>query len=726
MAGVRHRRARAVDARPTRRPDGARVAILPSSAQEAAYVAHALRTAAPRAGRPVGPDGRRRPVRRPGRRPAARARRRRRSPSRCWAATCRCARSRPSGPCSLAAALRPGPLDARRGGGDRPRSPRRTGVRTRSASAASGGRCARRSWRAGAAAPATRCSSRCWRTRPAPRRCRPRSGAGRGGSRRCSPPAGWPGSSPPRPRRPSCGPCGPPPTSRSRGAGRRSRAGRLARGPTATWTRSSPSSGRPRPSSTGCRRRRRSRSSTTSSPRTSRRTASPPAGPADPPSRCSRRPGPRAASGTSSWWPACRTARGPTCGCGTPCSGPRVWSTLLAGRAADGQVAGAEARAAVLADELRSFAVATSRARRTLLVTAVADADQQPSPFVDLVQPPDAPDAAAGDDSDPRLATAPAPLDLRGLVGSLRARLEASVARPGGAVDREAAALLARLAAGGRRGRGPGRLVRAGCRSRTDAPLWTPDEKVPVSPSKAETVSTCALRWALEAAGGTVADGASQTLGHARPRRRRGAAAGHRGGAARRARPALAGARPAARVAGDRRAPSRGADDRRVSPATSPLPARPCCGRRRSASSWTAPCCAGWSTGWRTSATASSRSSTSRPASAAPSTTGTDTNPQLGGYQLAVTEGAFEGLPPGTRTAGAQLVFVALGQKATVRAQGALQVAEDGSSWARAMVDGVAATMAASAFTACANDLCEMCPVRTSCPVRAEGRQVTE
>jgi RecB family exonuclease len=110
----------------------------------------------------------------------------------------------------------------------------------------------------------------------------------------------------------------------------------------------------------------------------------------------------------------------------------------------------------------------------------------------------------------------------------------------------------------------------------------------------------------------------------------------------------------------------------------------------------------------------------------APSATKAEENPQLASYQLAVTEGAFDGLPDGTRSAGAQLVFVALGKGATVRRQPALTVAEDGSSWARTMVDGVASTMAASAFTACVNDLCTMCPVRTSCPVQAEGRQVIE
>jgi len=42
------------------------------------------------------------------------------------------------------------------------------------------------------------------------------------------------------------------------------------------------------------------------------------------------------------------------------------------------------------------------------------------------------------------------------------------------------------------------------------------------------------------------------------------------------------------------------------------------------------------------------------------------------------------------------------------------------------MIEGVAITMASSAFTACLNDLCPMCPVRTSCPLHGEGRQVVE
>ncbi len=119
---------------------------------------------------------------------------------------------------------------------------------------------------------------------------------------------------------------------------------------------------------------------------------------------------------------------------------------VLAGRAGDRESV-AQARQAVLDDELRSFAVAASRATTRLVVTAVRDADHQASALVDLVVP------ATGDGPDPRLRTAPAALDLRALVARLRAAVEADPASP-------AAGLLAHLAARGRGRRGPGHLVR--------------------------------------------------------------------------------------------------------------------------------------------------------------------------------------------------------------------------------------------------------------------------
>jgi len=108
----------------------------------------------------------------------------------------------------------------------------------------------------------------------------------------------------------------------------------------------------------------------------------------------------------------------------------------------------------------------------------------------------------------------------------------------------------------------------------------------------------------------------------------------------------------------------------------------------------------------------------------APSKAEAAEHPQLGAYQLAVEGGALD-LPEGTRSAGAQLVYVGTPTVApTVREQGALRPEPDGSSWARALVEGAAGTMAAARFDAHPNDLCPMCPVRRSCPLQPEGRSV--
>ncbi|QTE31285.1 ATP-dependent helicase [Pengzhenrongella sicca] len=408
-------------------------------------------------------------------------------------------------------------------------------------------------------------------------------------------------------------------------------------------------------------------------------------------------------------------------------------------RAAAG--AGPQARAAVLADELRSFALATSRATSALLVTAVADADEQPSAFVDLVQRPEAAagdgiagDNAAGDDDaaaededvDPRLVTAPAPMDLRGLVGALRSQLEESVTPTDGAPDRGAARLLADLARADVPGADPREWYGLADVS-SDTPLWSADEKVPVSPSKAETVSTCALRWALESAGGTAADGTSQTLGtlvHSIAEHlpdgtegellseldRRWPELGLRDGW-----PAVAERRRADRMVRRLAEYLKGAGEVLLREAPFSLELDRALLRgvvdRVERVGADAVQIVDLKTGKR-----------------APSAADTVENPQLGAYQLAVDGGAFDGLAPGTRSAGAQLVFVSdIGKGPTVRAQGALGPdSADEPSWARTMIDGVATTMAASAFTACVNDLCSMCPVRTSCPAHVEGRQVVE
>ncbi|WP_088974014.1 ATP-dependent helicase [Micromonospora siamensis] len=99
-------------------------------------------------------------------------------------------------------------------------------------------------------------------------------------------------------------------------------------------------------------------------------------------------------------------------------------------------------------------------------------------------------------------------------------------------------------------------------------------------------------------------------------------------------------------------------------------------------------------------------------------------HPQLGAYQAAVEAGAFAEF--GDEPGGAALVQLGTGGKdAREQAQAA---AGEGpaAGWATALVRRTADTMAAATFAAVANSKCRVCPVRTSCPVSGQGRQVVE
>ncbi|MFP3713083.1 PD-(D/E)XK nuclease family protein [Puerhibacterium sp. TATVAM-FAB25] len=420
--------------------------------------------------------------------------------------------------------------------------------------------------------------------------------------------------------------------------------------------------------------------------------------------------------------------------------GSQALVELLAGRSDDARGLGPEARAQVLADELRSFAVATSRARRRLLVTAVEDAEEAPSVFCDLVAPP-------GDDEemDDRRVTVGAPLDLRGVVATARAALVGAVAADGGArsdgspsvavpsvavpsVDAPhdpaavAAVLLADLAAAGVPEADPRTWYGVAAAS-SEAPLWAPDATVPVSPSKVETVTTCAVRWSLEAAGGTKPDATHQTLGtlvHAIAEDLpRGSLAELRAELDRRwpqlalpdGWPSRQLRRRAERMVERLAAYLAAAGEPLLVEAEFDLEV----GRARLRGKIDRVEAAG------DGAVVVADLKTGR---SAPSKADSAEHPQLGAYQLAVEGGALD-LPEGIRSAGAQLVYVGTPTVApTVREQGALRPEPDGSSWARALVEGAAGTMAAARFDAHPNDLCAMCPVRRSCPLQPEGRSV--
>ncbi|MET7967862.1 ATP-dependent DNA helicase [Micromonospora sp. NPDC005305] len=99
-------------------------------------------------------------------------------------------------------------------------------------------------------------------------------------------------------------------------------------------------------------------------------------------------------------------------------------------------------------------------------------------------------------------------------------------------------------------------------------------------------------------------------------------------------------------------------------------------------------------------------------------------HPQLGAYQAAVEAGAFADF--GEESGGAALVQLGTGAKeAKEQAQAAAGEGPE-AGWATALVRRTADTMAAATFAAVANSKCRVCPVRTSCPVSGQGRQVVE
>nr|WP_253868759.1 ATP-dependent DNA helicase [Promicromonospora umidemergens] len=399
--------------------------------------------------------------------------------------------------------------------------------------------------------------------------------------------------------------------------------------------------------------------------------------------------------------------------------GSQALVELIAGRSEDGRVVGAEARRQVLTDELRAFAVAVSRARRRLLVTAVEDTEEAPSVFCDLVSPRD----DGGDGPDPRRVPVGPPLDLRGVVAAARSDLVRAAALSASG-SQPAAALLADLSAAGVAEAEPSTWYGvAGVSS--EVPLWGAQDTVTVSPSKVETVTTCALRWAFEAAGGTKPDDTHQTLGtllHS-------IAQSHPKGSLTDLKKEL-----------DRRWPELALPDgwpslqlrkraeRMVvrladylADSGEPLLVEADfdlqVGRARLRGQVDRVEDAGEGgvtvADLKTGKTAASKDKAVD-------------NPQLGAYQLAVEEGALD-LPDGAVSKGASLVYVGTETvSASVRNQPALVPDDEGNSWARTAVEGAADTMAAAEFAAKKNDLCEMCPVRHSCPLQPEGRKVVE
>jgi superfamily I DNA/RNA helicase/RecB family exonuclease len=189
---------------------------------------------------------------------------------------------------------------------------------------------------------------------------------------------------------------------------------------------------------------------------------------------------------------------------------PRSRGTLLHTEDLVDLVAGVDPSATVsraapiLAEERRLLLVACSRARRSLLVTAVesaaGDQDLVPSRFLtELVGDDDSGEPGALPVADPGRA-----LVMHALVAELRG----VVCDPGGDPERRdrAARQLARLADAGVPGTDPGDWYGTAELS-SQRELWDDDDSpIGLSPSTVELLRTCPLRWALERHGGTDGD----------------------------------------------------------------------------------------------------------------------------------------------------------------------------------------------------------------------------
>ena len=196
-------------------------------------------------------------------------------------------------------------------------------------------------------------------------------------------------------------------------------------------------------------------------------------------------------------------------------TGRLTTDTVAPGEGTSGTGAVAAARAQVRADERRMLIMAVSRASRRLLLTATADAEHAPSPFLTEIAH-SAGIALTDTDGAPLLTPDTGDLTLRGLVGELRhaaicgnleTATDAERRRGRAAVD-----LLADLARQGVPGADPATWIGATGPTST-APLIAAGERIRVSPSDVEGLAACPLKWFLTRSGGSAPASDAQALG---------------------------------------------------------------------------------------------------------------------------------------------------------------------------------------------------------------------
>jgi superfamily I DNA/RNA helicase/RecB family exonuclease len=390
---------------------------------------------------------------------------------------------------------------------------------------------------------------------------------------------------------------------------------------------------------------------------------------------------------------------------------------VVAGRD-DSPVARQSAR---LAEERRLFYVAVTRARTTLLVTAVSGEDAQPSRLLDDLDP-----MPAGVIDERPVERVPRGLNLSSVVAELRRvvcdPMQDEMRRRG------AARQLARLAAAGVPSAAPEQWYGLPELSDT-APLRQPGEAVRVSPSRLEEFHRCQLRWLLKSCGATDADTIRAGIGTLvhdlaeAASRERWSEAQLLAELDRRWQRLDVGSgwverREYERVRGMVERLGRWLSTRRDRFIAAELPFDVEIGRARLAGR----------------VDRLERDDRGRPVIVDYKTgkskvrdDDVPTHPQLAVYQLAAENGAFDEYTGGVReSGGAMLVQLQAHNRGEAReqVQPPLAQAED-PAWAEKLVTETADGMAGWEFLAEPSNWCGYCPAKISCPAHAEGGQVT-
>ncbi len=409
----------------------------------------------------------------------------------------------------------------------------------------------------------------------------------------------------------------------------------------------------------------------------------------------------------------------------------RPRGSLLHGAELLDRAAGGEGRgphtAELLTDERRLFYVACTRARNRLVVTAVTSDDRAPSRFLD--------ELAGRDVEIQGWPSAPDGRDRRSLhLAELVADLRRAVADPAAAPEtaEAAAAQLARLVAAGVPGAHPDQWYGLPGLS-TTAPAIPVGEPVAVSPSAVDALTACSLKAVLERRGARTPIGDPQTLGivvHA-------AASGLGRGLTeqevaveieaflgaqdhlpewQRARAGRAVTAMTAAVADWIR--DSGTERRFLGSEVAmdiSLPPEP--GEAN-------PVRLTGRIDWLAERKDDGRAVVTdfKTGAAQPTRADVIEHIQLATYQLGVALGAFDRVQPGLQPGGAELIHLRSGTPKVIPQP---PLDRDGLQLRLHAVRSAAGRLAAAAATAQENKYCERCPVRTSCPLQPEGRQVT-